>query len=132
MSFKRRKINMTDAKHIFGYILRSMICGFFRSIIVSVLFLVIHNLSRFLRTRQIVNEFSYLIYTIPSSCLVDTLHSPPPQGIDSSLITLLCIWYSHFVNLAYRETKFEQIITKIQNICGMRSSKYKIYPLHST
>lgn len=124
MSFKRRKINMTDAKHIFGYILRSMIYGFFRSIIVSVLFLVIHNLSRFLRTHQIVNEFSYLIYTIPSSCLVDTLH--PPRGIDSSLITLLCIWYSHFVYLAYRQTKFELIITKIQNICGMRSSKYKI------
>ena len=76
---------MTDAKHIFGYILRSMICGFFRSIIVSVLFLVIHNLSRFLRTHQIVNEFSYLIYTIPSSCLVDTLH-PPPEGLIPALL----------------------------------------------
>ena len=84
MSFKRRKINMTDAKHIFGYILRSMIYGFFRSIIVSVLFLVIHNLSRFLRTHQIVNEFSYLIYTIPSSCLVDTLH--PPEGLIPALL----------------------------------------------
>lgn len=125
MPFKRRKINMKHTKHIIGYILRSMICGFFRSIVISVLFLFIHNLSRFLRTHQIVNEFSYLIYTTTSSCLVDTLHSTP-QGIDSSLVSLLCIWYSHFIYLAYRQTKFELIITKIQNICGMRSSNYKI------
>lgn len=131
LSFKRRKTNMTDTKHIFGHILRSMICGFFRSIIISVLFLFIHNLSRFLRTHQIVNEFSYLICTSPSSCLVDTLHSSP-QGIDSSLISLLGVWCSHFIYLSYRQTRFELIITKIQNICGMRSSKYKIYPLHST
>jgi len=131
LSFKRRKINMKHTKHIIGYILRSMICGFFRSVVISVLFLFIHDLSRFLRTDQIVNEFSYLIYTTTFSCLVDTLHSSP-QGIDSSLISLLCIWYSHFIYLAYRQTKFELIITKIQKLCGVRSSFYKICPLHST